>query len=171
MTTTTITRRSIFFSLLFNPFLLRLFVMIPAHVAQRINQKKCLVSSCLTGLCTRYDGCSRPDTACLQILQNYLYIPVCPEQLGGLATPRTAADLVGGNGADVLAGRAAVIDRNGIDVSRQFIAGARAVLKIARDQDIGLALLKENSPSCGLKPITGVTAALLREHNIEIIPF
>ncbi len=133
--------------------------------------EKCLVSSCLIGLCTRYDGCSKPDTSCLEALQNLHYIPVCPEQLGGLPTPRSAADLTGGDGMDVLQGRACVINREGIDVSKQFIAGAHGVLRIALAQDIKLALLKAGSPSCGLTPVTGVTAALLLEHKIRIIEF
>ena len=132
--------------------------------------KKCLVSSCLTGLCTRYDGRSKPNENCLKFLNDYHYIPVCPEQLGGLSTPRTAADLTDGDGMDVLNGFASVINRDGVDVSRQFIAGAEAVLKIAQAQNIRLALLKAKSPSCGLQKI-GVTAALLRWHDIKIIEF
>ena len=132
---------------------------------------KCLVSSCLIGLCSRYDGCSKPDTACLQALRDFHYIPVCPEQLGGLPTPRTAADLTGGDGMDVLKGQSLVINRDGVDVSREFLAGARAVLHIARAQNIRLAMLKAKSPSCGMTPVLGVTAALLLEHGIRIIEF
>ena len=132
--------------------------------------KQCLVSSCLTGLCTRYDGRSKPDARCLQYLNGFHYIPVCPEQLGGLPTPRTAAELTGGDGTDVLHGRAGVITLDGRDVSRQFIAGAGAVLKIARDQNIALALLKAKSPSCGVtRP--GVTTALLVAHGIRVLEF
>lgn len=136
-----------------------------------LKPEKCLVSSCLIGLCTRYDGCSKPDAGCLEALKKYHYIPVCPEQLGGLATPRTAADLVGGDGVDVLKGRARVITRDGIDVSAQFTAGAEAVLHIAQSQNVQIALLKARSPSCGLTPAFGVTAALLLKHNICVIEF
>jgi uncharacterized protein YbbK (DUF523 family) len=135
--------------------------------------EKCLVSACLIGLCTRYDGCSKPNKACQAYLKqlSLCYIPLCPEQLGGLSTPRTAADLCGGDGLAVLRGEAAVIDRNGVEVSSRFIAGAEAVLQIARSQDITLALLKSGSPSCGLTPVTGVTAALLLEHGIRVVEF
>ncbi len=133
--------------------------------------QQCLVSSCLTGLCTRYDGCGKVNKSCLRQLQGRFYIPVCPEQLGGLATPRTGADLTGGDGVAVLAGTAQVITRDGVDVSRQFIAGAEAVLQIAMAQDIRLALLKGRSPSCGLTPMLGVTAALLLQHDIHVIEF
>ncbi len=137
----------------------------------RCAPEKCLVSACLVGLCTRYDGCSKPNPACLQALRDFHYIPVCPEQLGGLSTPRTAADLTGGNGREVLKGQASVVNRNGVDVSRQFIAGAEAVLEVAQAQNIRLAMLKAKSPSCGLTPRIGVTAALLLKNNIRIIEF
>lgn len=130
-----------------------------------------LVSACLTGLCTRYDGGCKPDRQCMQKLKGNTWIPLCPEQLGGLATPRPPAALVGGNGHDVLAGRAAVVDKNGCDVSAQFIRGARQVLAVARAQHITTALLKARSPSCGLNTIVGVTAALLLENSITCKEF
>jgi uncharacterized protein YbbK (DUF523 family) len=133
--------------------------------------EKCLVSSCLIGLCTRYDGCSKPNKECLKRLEDIDYIPVCPEQLCGLPTPRTAADLTGGDGHAVLKGQAAVIDRDGVDLSAPFIKGAEAVLQIAHMQNIKLAMLKAKSPSCGLTPRVGVTAALLLEHGIRVVEF
>ncbi|MGB5684601.1 MAG: DUF523 domain-containing protein [Candidatus Electrothrix sp.] len=132
--------------------------------------KKCLISSCLIGLCTRYDGKSKPNERCLKYLNDFIYIPVCPEQLGGLSTPRTAADLSDGDGMDVLTGFASVITRDGRDVTKEFIAGAEGVLKIAQDQNIRLALLKARSPSCGVKKL-GVTAALLAVSGIKIVEF
>ena len=132
--------------------------------------KKCIISSCLIGLSTRYDGQSKPNERCLQYLNDFLYIPVCPEQLGGLSTPRPAADLVDGDGLDVLTGFASVITQNGHDVTKEFIAGAEAVLKIAQDQDIRLALLKARSPSCGVKK-NGVTVALLERNGLKLVEF
>lgn len=99
------------------------------------------------------------------------WIPVCPEQLGGLSTPRTAADLRGGDGHEVLAHRASVIDQDSRDVSAEFILGARQVLAIARAQQIEQALLKARSPSCGLGNPLGVTAALLLAHGIHCHEF
>lgn len=107
----------------------------------------------------------------MQHLDGKRWVPVCPEQLGGLTTPRTPADLTGGDGNDVLAGRASVIDRQGQDVTRQFIHGARQCLAIAQSQNISTALLKARSPSCGLSPVTGVTAALLLANGIKVIEF
>jgi uncharacterized protein YbbK (DUF523 family) len=128
-----------------------------------------LVSACLTGLCTRYDGLSKPSPACMEQLTGYRWIPICPEQLGGLPTPRIAANLVGGDGHDVLAGQAHVIDLQGRDVTSQFIHGANQCLAIAQAQKITTALLKARSPSCGLSPIIGVTAALLTANRIKVI--
>jgi len=130
--------------------------------------ERCIVSACLIGLCTRYDGQSKPNPRCMELLRQFCWLPVCPEQLGGLPTPRPPADLTG-SGNEVLAGQAAVITKQGVDVSQNFIAGAKAVLQIAHAQDIRTAFLKARSPSCGLTPQPGVTAALLFAHGIEII--
>lgn len=134
-------------------------------------QQKCLVSACLIGLCTRYDGQSKSSPSCLQQLAAYHWIPVCPEQLGGLSTPRPAATLVNGDGRDVLAGMARVMDRSGVDLSAHFIRGAAMVLTIAQMQNIDLCLLKSGSPSCGLEPQMGVTTALLLAHGIKVVAF
>jgi len=133
--------------------------------------KKCLVSACLAGLCTRYDGLSKGSPSCMLQLADYFWIPVCPEQLGGLPTPRPAAVLVNGDGHDVLAGLAQVRDRNGLDVSAAFIRGAVMVLTIAQAHNIERCYLKSGSPSCGLSPHPGVTAALLLAHGLEVVSF
>ncbi len=131
----------------------------------------CLVSACLIGLCTRYDGRSKPNEDCLRHLADFYWIPICPEQLGGLPTPRTAAEIVGGDGHDVLTGAARVIDRNGIDRTDHFLRGAHMVLTIAQMLQISRALFKSGSPSCGLAPKTGVATALLQKHGIEVISY
>lgn len=141
------------------------------NMPQPEHSTACLVSACLVGLCTRYDAKIKKNTACLEQLKEVQWIPVCPEQLGGLPTPRSAADLVGGDGFEVLAGRAMVITRSGLDVTSRFIRGAQQCLAIAKAQNITTALLKSRSPSCGLSPQTGVTAALLQQHGIKIIEF
>jgi uncharacterized protein YbbK (DUF523 family) len=129
-----------------------------------------LVSACLTGLCTRYDGRGKASTPCLRRLEGTIWLPVCPEQLGGLATPRCAANLIGGDGADVLRGRAAVICSDGSDVTRQFISGAEQVVSIARGQPVSSICLKARSPSCGVSAL-GVTAALLAENGFPLEEF
>ena len=130
-----------------------------------------LVSACLLGLATRYDGKSRPSEKYRRELGGGIVIPFCPEQLGGLPTPRPAADLVDGDGHDVLAGRARVVTHEGDDVTRFFIHGAEQVLAIARSQTVQSVFLKARSPSCGLSPQVGVTAALLLSHGYTVREF
>lgn len=132
-------------------------------------QHICLVSSCLLGLCTRYDGEIKQYPLALQELESYLYLPVCPEQLGGLPTPRQAADIHGGDGHDVLAQKATVLCKDGSDVTSEFIKGAQQVLQIAKMQNVTKAVLKARSPSCAVTGNPGVTAALLQQHGIETI--
>ena len=128
-----------------------------------------LVSACLLGVKTRYDGEIITSTACRRAVEGGLCIPVCPEQLGGLPTPRTAADLAGGDGHEVLAGKSRIITRTGEDVTENYIRGARQVLTIAGHQKITKVVLKARSPSCGLTPKVGVTAALLKAEGYEIV--
>lgn len=130
-----------------------------------------LVSSCLVGLNCRYDGAAKPSAICRSALAGAVWIPVCPEQLGGLPTPREPAELVGGQGEEVLAGQARVVTRKGEDVTAQFIGGARQVLRIAAAQGVAGAFLKKGSPSCGGGEVLGVTAALLRSKGIPVREF
>ena len=131
-----------------------------------------LVSSCLLGEPCRYDGQSRPAPV-IQELQNrgYTLIPVCPEVLGGLPTPRPPAELQPD-------GR--ILSRAGQDVTAAYRAGARQALKIALAHRCAAAVLKEKSPSCGsglvydgsfsgqLAPGWGETARLLQTHGIRV---
>jgi len=130
-----------------------------------------LVSACLMGLKTRYDGQVFTSEACSKAVADGIWLPFCPEQLGELTTPRIAADLVDGNGHDVLAGRARVVTRDGEDVTENFIEGAGQVLDIAQRQNITRIFLKAHSPSCGLTPKIGVMAALLKVAGFEIQEF
>jgi uncharacterized protein YbbK (DUF523 family) len=130
-----------------------------------------LVSACLVGFCSRYDGQIKPNSQCRQYLKNGLWIPFCPEQMGGLSTPRSPAALTQGDGHAVLAGKARVINLDGTDVSRQFIKGAEQSLLLARSQAVTSILLKGGSPSCGISGLTGVTAALLQQHDFHLTEF
>jgi uncharacterized protein YbbK (DUF523 family) len=130
-----------------------------------------LVSACLVGLCTRYDKSVKGNDSCLRLLQDATWIPVCPEQLGGLPTPREAADIIGGDGNDVLLGNASVVTKSGINVTPAFINGAYQVLAIAQSQRIEAVFLKARSPSCSITGCTGVTAALLRLHGFRLREF
>ncbi len=139
-----------------------------------------LVSACLLGLCTRLDGRARSFPAVSSLASRFLLIPVCPEQLGGLPTPRPAAELHGGAGDQVLDGKASVMTADGRDVTQAFLRGAAEVLAVARLIDADTAVLKARSPSCGvgitydgtfshtLQPGSGVTAALLGRSGITL---
>src|SRR5690554_4481874 len=109
-----------------------------------------LVSACLLGQECRYDGghCGHEEIS--RLAEERGAIPICPELMGGLTAPRPPAEIVGGNGDDVLAGRARVLDKSGRDVTEAFVRGAEAVLRAARESGARLAVLKERSPSCGV---------------------
>lgn len=140
-----------------------------------------LVSACLLGQACRYDGASKPSAAAFAQVEAWRaagdeVIAVCPEELGGLGTPRPAAELRGGDGHRVLDGMALVVaTADGSDVTQAFVAGARAAL--AQAPGATSALLKANSPSCGVgvteidgqrRPGDGVFAALLRRSGVAI---
>ncbi|NLC71590.1 MAG: DUF523 domain-containing protein [Desulfuromonadaceae bacterium] len=138
-----------------------------------------LVSACLLGIHCRYDGTAKADVR----VKDYLFrkglipIPVCPEQLGGLPTPRLPCRFTVGSGREVLAGAGEVVTRDGRTVTQSFLNGARETLEIAGQCGCRLALLKERSPSCGVRQCyrgevlstgMGVAAALLSEHGIRV---
>ena len=107
-------------------------------------------------------------------------LPICPEVSGGLPTPRPPAEIQGGDGGDVLEGRARVVNIEGKNVTAEFLAGAQKALRVVRCWDIKEAVLKARSPSCGLGQIydgsfsgrlvegNGVTAALLKREGIIV---
>lgn len=141
-----------------------------------------LVSACLLGRRVRYDaGHSQLDSDILARWQaEDRIVAFCPEVAGGLSTPRDPAEIVGGDGADVLDGTAKVISDRGADVTAAFLRGARAALDAAREAGAQVAVLKSKSPSCGSKTIydgtfsgtrtagRGVSAALLARHGIQV---
>lgn len=140
-----------------------------------------IVSACLAGIHCKYDGGSNYNEAIAKLVSEGSAIPVCPEQLGGRPTPRPAAEIAGGTGADVIDGRCKVIRENGEDATDEFIKGAGEVLKIVRLIGAKKAILKSKSPSCGCGLIydgtfsgklikgNGVTAELLLRNGIEVV--
>lgn len=138
-----------------------------------------LISACLLGLNTRYDGTSKADPRVLELLQDpeFLPIPVCPEQLAGLPTPRPACSFAIGSGTDILAGQGLLLDQNGVAVNAIFRRGAQATARIAQLARCQEAILKERSPSCGVHQIVrqgetvsgqGVTAARLQQLGLQL---
>lgn len=139
-----------------------------------------IISACLIGCECRYDQKSCLDHELEQLLREGKAIPVCPEQMGGLPTPRPPAEIAGGDGFDVLDGRARIVDQQGNDVTDEYLAGAHQALKMAKTVGATSAILKENSPSCGSSFVydgtfsgkkvdgVGLTAALFKRHGIEV---
>ena len=139
-----------------------------------------LVSACLLGLATRYDGRSKPCPRVFDYLatEGLLPIPVCPEQLAGLATPRPPARFESGDGEALWLGQGELINQRGEPMNAVFMRGAQETLRIAQLTACHRALLKEGSPSCGLHRIhrgearvagIGVTGALLRQAGLTLI--
>lgn len=142
-----------------------------------------LISACLLDIPCRYNG-RAAERSLASLLRGgsrdkICLIPVCPEQLGGLPTPRNPVEIRRGDGFDVLRGDAAVVDRNGNDVTEHFIRGARIILQIARMTGAVRMIMQARSPSCSSRLIYdgrfskrlvkgyGVCAALLQQNGIE----
>lgn len=129
-----------------------------------------LISGCLLGVCCRYDGASKPHPLALELAKDHELILVCPEQLGGLATPRPPAERQGER----------IIAKTGLDVTEQYRRGAEETLKVYRLLNCDAAVLKERSPSCGsgeiydgtftgtLIPGDGTTAELLKANGVPV---
>ena len=127
-----------------------------------------LVSACLLGVNCRYKGDGKRNEKILELGKKHTLIPVCPEQLGGLPTPREPAEQQGGR----------VINKAGQDVTQAYRSGAEAALYIAKLNNVKFAVLKSRSPSCGSGMIydgsfsgkliggDGVCAALLKQNGI-----
>ena len=142
---------------------------------------KILISACLLGVNCRYDGGNSRDENAISLHQSDELIPVCPEETGGLPTPRPAVEIVGGDGNDVLDGKARVLTADGVDKTEEFLKGAQFALELAQSQSATSVILKSKSPSCGCGEIydgsfsrtlisgDGVTTALLKRHGIEVI--
>jgi uncharacterized protein YbbK (DUF523 family) len=141
------------------------------------------VSACLLGIrCTWSGGDKYKNDRAIELSKVETLIPVCPEQLGGLSTPRAPQEIQGGTGDDVLNGKCKVTNRDGKDVTREFIKGAEETLKIAWQLKIKEFIAKSGSPSCGCGQIydgsfsgrlivgDGVTTALLKRNGLRIVP-
>ena len=135
-----------------------------------MTKKPLLISACLLGVPCRYDGQSKPCAALELLAERFVLVPICPEQLGGLPTPRVPAERRGDR----------VITREGADVTANYRRGAEEALRIARITGCKTALLKAKSPSCGCGRIydgthtgtltdgSGVTAQLLTENGMAV---
>jgi uncharacterized protein YbbK (DUF523 family) len=139
-----------------------------------------LVSACLCGVECNHEGRAARRDVRVELAGRYRVIPVCPEMAGGLTTPRVAAEIVGGDGHDVVAGTARVLDRDGADVTAEYRRGAAQAVDVARAAGVERAVLKARSPSCGSSRIydgtftrtqrdgAGVTAAALQAAGVVV---
>ena len=130
-----------------------------------------IVSACLAGFPCRYDGRSKPCERVMELVRDGKAIPVCPEQMGGLSTPRPPCEILNGR----------VVDADGVDRTDSYRRGAEAVLALVQTYGATRAMLQKRSPSCGSGWIydgtfskklvrgDGITARLLAENGIEVI--
>lgn len=133
--------------------------------------KKILVSACLLGVACRYDQGEKTDSRLLGLMDENILIPVCPEVLGGMPTPRLPCEIKDGR----------VVNELGQDFTREFQKGAEETLKLARLYQVDLAILKAKSPSCGCGKIydgsfskrlikgNGITSQILLRENFKVI--
>lgn len=134
-----------------------------------------LISACLIGINCKYNGKNNYNNKAFELVKNGQAIPVCPEQLGGLKTPRAPAEI------KIIDGKRYVINNKNDDVTKEFEKGAEEVLALAKKLNIKKAILQSRSPSCGAGKIyngnfekkliegNGVLAELLMSNRIEVI--
>lgn len=130
-----------------------------------------MISACLCGIDCKYNGKNNKNDKCVELLKDNKAICFCPEQLGGLTTPRIPSEIRSDK----------VVSKEGIDVTDNFIRGAKEAFKIAQITGIKKAIMKDGSPSCGVHYIydgtftgnkiegVGITTRLFLSNNIEVI--
>ncbi len=133
-----------------------------------------IVSGCLAGLRCRYDGLQKGDELVSKLIEAGIAIPLCPEQLGGLPTPREGCE------CQLIDGEMHAVTKSGKDCTEQYRKGAEMILEFAKKYNIKKAILQKNSPSCGIRAYdgtftrtlgdnSGITAKLLMDNGIEVI--
>ena len=139
-----------------------------------------LISACLCGVNCKYDGANNYNEKCNELFISGKAILICPEQLGGLTTPRVPSELQA-KAKDIVEGNGKIVTKEGMDVTKQFIKGAKEVVEIAKKLSISTAILKERSPSCGVNFVydgsfngnkvkgKGITTEMLNEIGIKTL--
>ncbi|HEY1406322.1 MAG TPA: DUF523 domain-containing protein [Spirochaetota bacterium] len=140
-----------------------------------------IISACLAGINCTYRGDSNYSPEIASLVEKGKALPVCPEQLGGLTTPREPVEIINGTGGSVLDGQSRIQSARGTDVTDAFVHGAYETLSIAQLCGAHCAILKARSPSCGKGLIhdgtftgkliegNGVTAELLIRNGIDVL--
>jgi uncharacterized protein YbbK (DUF523 family) len=139
-----------------------------------------VLSACLAGVPCTHAAEAKTRAWALKLLASGRAVTVCPEVAGGLPIPRPEAEIVGGDGVDVLEGRARVVTVEGEDVTANYLSGAESALSAAQRSGARVAILKARSPSCGCGAIydgtftggkvpgDGVTAAALKREGLDV---
>ncbi|MGL4761569.1 MAG: DUF523 domain-containing protein [Sarcina sp.] len=139
-----------------------------------------LVSACLCGENCKYSGGNNENEKVKEFVKDEEVIYICPEQMGGLSTPRNPAEIIG-TAKGVIDGTNKIITNDGTDVSSEFLNGAKKSLQVAIDNKVKLAILKAKSPSCGKGIVydgtfsgnkvvgNGLTAQILIDNGIEVL--
>ena len=139
-----------------------------------------LISACLCGVNCKYNGANNYNEKCNELFISGKAVLICPEQLGGLTTPRVPSELQA-NAKDVMEGNGKGITKEGLDVTKEFIKGAKEVVEIAKKLPISAAILKEGSPSCWVNFVydgsfngnkvkgKGITTEMLNEIGIKTL--
>ncbi|MGL5066674.1 MAG: DUF523 domain-containing protein [Sarcina sp.] len=139
-----------------------------------------LVSACLCGENCKYSGGNNENEKVKEFVKDKEVIYICPEQMGGLSTPRNPAEIIG-TAKGVIDGTNKIITNDGTDVSSEFLNGAKKSLQVAIDNKVKLAILKAKSPSCGKGIVydgtfsgnkvvgNGLTAQILIDNGIEVL--
>jgi len=140
-----------------------------------------LISACLCGVNCKYSGENNLNEDCINLLEQDQAILICPEQLGGLTTPRDPAEIIGNAKSIINEGIGKIITNKGEDVTAAFLRGGKETFKIAKSSGIIAAILKEGSPSCGCNYVydgtfsgekikgEGITCVMLKDAGIEVI--
>lgn len=133
--------------------------------------KKIIVSACMAGINCKYDGLNNKSHKIMKLLDDDKIVLICPEELGGMSTPRIASEIVNDK----------VLSKNGVDVTNEFNKGAIEALKIAKSVNADTAILQQRSPSCGSMQIydgsftdklvvgKGITTRLFEENGIKVL--
>ncbi|MDE6285028.1 MAG: DUF523 domain-containing protein, partial [Bacilli bacterium] len=136
--------------------------------------ERCIVSSCLAGIPCRYDCSHKNNPYINELVKEGVAIPLCPEQMAGLPTPREACECI------LVDDKLRVISKSGKDYTEEFYKGAKLMVDFAKKYNIKKAILQKNSPSCGIKTYdgtfsgtlanySGITAKMLLDNGIEVI--
>ena len=149
---------------------------------EKIENEPIMVSACLLGIKCTYNCEIRKNDEVINLAKRKILIPFCPEQLGGMSTPRTGMSIVSGSGEDVLDLKTNVLNEDDIDITHHFLLGAEESLKYALLFNAKTAIMRNKSPSCGVSRIynkkpgeekylvdgRGVSAARLLRHGLKI---